>query len=247
MENVPAVYLSFLNLAPTGDEETFQRFMNWNTEVYFPLLMKITGITRIDVYITMKRNPQYPMAGAIHHYENIMAYQASSKAPERKAVIEEVNIWNKRGIREGVWSAAYELVNSFRPGTVSIVNRDTRIDGAPIVHFEAYSMTLEEHEKYNRWFTEYGARVFIPLFMKNLGLKGHDYYKHSGLTPTLEAKEKDYPPYFSVLYFEDMKAFERFEESTEQRSFQSALRNIFPLGLNYKWYVQYQLLKSFRK
>jgi len=247
MENAPIINLSFLNPAPTGDEETFRRFINWNAEVYFPLLMKITGITGIDYVNIVKKNPQYPMIGAIHHYETIMAYEASRKSPERKAVIEEINAWNKRGVREGVWSVIYELERSFRFGSASPFNKDTKIDKAPIMHLEAYSMTQQEHEAYNKWFSEYGGKVFIPLFMKKCGLKGFDYYKYSSVTPALEAKEAEYSSYISILYFEDMKAFELFEESSEQLSFQSALRNIFPLGLNYKWYVQYQLMKSWRK
>jgi len=234
MENIPIIYVSFINPAPTGDEETFQRFINWNTEVYFPLLMKIAGITGLDYYTIVKRNPQYPSTGTIQHYENIMAYENSLESSEKKAVIEEINAWNKRGIREGVWSAAYELVQSFRPGTISLVNKDTKIDKAPIMHFEAYLMTLQEHEKYNKWFNEYGGKVFIPLFMKNCGLKGYDLLKYPGLAPSTQAKETEYPPYLSILYFEDLKAFEHFEGSSEQLSFQSALRNIFPLGLNYK-------------
>jgi hypothetical protein len=107
-------------------------------------------------------------------------------------------------------------------------------------------MTLEQQEKYNKWFNEYG-RVFVLLFMKTCGLKGYDYLKYSGFTSQTQARETDYPPYLSLFYFEDQKAFEHFEESHELVRFQSALRNIFPLGLNYKWYVQYQLVKSWRK
>ena len=247
MEKSPVIDMIFVNFAPGVEDEIVQRYHKWIVEVYNPMMMKISGVTGSDRYTIIHKSPEYPSFGTVRHYENVIAYENYLKIPERKAVSEDLNSWVRRGVREGVWSVAYELANSFRAGTASPAGRkDTRIENAPFMHLEACRMTPEEQEKYNKWFNEYG-RVFIPLFMKTGGLKGYDYLKKSSFSPAAQARETEYPSYLSILYFEDQKAFEHFEESPEQVSFQSALRNIFPLGVNYKWYVQYQLTQSWRK
>jgi heme-degrading monooxygenase HmoA len=248
MGNAPVINMSFYSETPGADEDTVQRYYNWSVEVYQPMMMKVNGVTGIDRYILVRKSPDYPLNGVISHLKSIVDWGNSLKSPERTAIGEDLNSWVKRGVREGIWSAAYELVQNFRAGTASQRGKkDTKIENAPVMHLEAYRMPNEEQEKYNKWFNEYGSRVFIPLFMKTCGLKGYDYLKYSGFGPVNQARETEYPQYLSVLYFEDVKAFEHFQESPEQVSFQSALRNVFPFGLNYKWYVQYQLVKSWRK
>jgi hypothetical protein len=60
-------------------------------------------------------------------------------------------------------------------------------------------------------------------------------------------REQEYPRYLSVIYFENMPDIDNYEKSTELAALQKSLRGVFPRGLNYKWYVQYQLTKSFKK
>ena len=246
MENAPVINMNFLNIAPGADDEIVKRYHKWVTEVYHPMQMKFAVITGIDRYEIVRKNPEYPSICSIHHFENIAAYENYVKNPEGQAVVEDLKTWVKRGVREVIWSVVYELVQSFRDVTVSTGGKkDTRIENAPIMHMEAYWMTPEEWDKFNKWFNEYG-RVFILLFMKNCGLKGYDCFKYRCLGGNI-SMETAYPPYISLLYFENLKAFDEFEESSEMVSFQSALRNILPFGLNYRRYVQYQLNHSLRK
>jgi hypothetical protein len=44
-----------------------------------------------------------------------------------------------------------------------------------------------------------------------------------------------------------MDSFENYRKSPELVAFQKAIRNVFPNGLSLKWYVQYQLMQSWRK
>ena len=246
MENAPAISVSFLNIAPGADDEIVKRYHKWITEVYHPMQMKIAGIIGIDRYEIVRKNPEYPSICSIHHFENIAAYENYVKTPEGQAVREDLETWVKRGVREGIWSVVYELVQSFRDVAVSMGGKkDTRIENAPIMHLEAYWMTSEERDNFNKWFNEY-SRVFIPLFMKNCGLKGYDYFKYCRLGGNI-SMETEYPSYISILYFENLKAFDDFEKSSEQVSFQTALRNILPFGLNYRRYAQYQLNHSLRR
>jgi hypothetical protein len=94
---------------------------------------------------------------------------------------------------------------------------------------------------------DYGHNVFLPLFLKVPGLKGYDCFKCFNVKGTAEAKEIKYPLYLSIVHFENMEAFEIYTKSAEMVVFQKGLRNVFPHGPVYKWWVQYKLVKSLRK
>jgi hypothetical protein len=247
MGNMPVIYMSFVRPTPGADAEMIERRRRWTTEVYIPMNMKITGVTGYDTYRILKESPEYPSSGSIGHYENPKAWEDSEKSPERIAVREEHDAWEKRGVREGIWAAAYELERSFRKESGSSGDRaDTKIENAPIMHLEAYRPTPEEQEKYVKWLSNFGYE-FVPLFMKLAGLKGYDFFKDTGHEVMGEVRETEYPAYLSIQYFENLKSFEDYTKSKELVIFQKALRNVFPRGLNYKWYVQYQLAQSWRK
>ena len=149
---------------------------------------------------------------------------------------------------EIVWSAVYQLVSGFRKTPAFPSKKlDTRIEDATIVHLEAYRLSSEDAEKYNKWFSDYAFNIFIPLFMKLPGIKGYDYFKNTGIRLARNLRESDYSPYLSVVYFDDIQSYENYEKSPELATLRKNLRNIFPNGLNYKWYVQYQLEKRWRK
>jgi hypothetical protein len=146
-----------------------------------------------------------------------------------------------------MWTAAYALMKSFRSKPVfSSDNQDTRIENAPIIHLEAYRLSAEEKEKYIRWFNDFGCPVFIPLVMKLPGVARYDWYQDTGLR-TRDGGGFEYPEYLSIIYFENLKAYEDFAKSPELAGFQKSIRSVIPSRLEYIWHVQYQLEKSFRK
>jgi len=248
MENAPVINLTFHNRAPGADPEVFQRYLKWREEVYGPMLIKIPEVKELDNNEIIRDSLEYPHYGSILHWENLQAREMHLKTTEAKAVNDELNAWVKRGIRETIWSKTYMLIKSFRSGKAySASQRDTRIDNAPIVSLEAFRLSDEEQEKYFNWFNEFGCSSFVPLFMKLPGLKGYDWYQATGLPPSLDLREHEYPKYLSMIYFENIQAFENFVESSELAAFLKMMGSVFPYGLNYKWYVQYQLTKSWRK
>ena len=128
MENAPVINITARNIAPGIDNETIDRYRKWNSEAYAPLLMKNPGITGIDHYDPIRKSPQYPSSCSIQHYENITSWRESINSPERQAVTADLIAWVKRGVREGVWSAAYELQQGFREGAPLLgITNDTRI------------------------------------------------------------------------------------------------------------------------
>jgi hypothetical protein len=188
MENAPIITVTFTNFAPGVDEDVARRYEKWITEAYMPMAMKIAGISGADRYAIVRKNREYPSMGIFRHYGDKEAYQDFLKTQVWTDVQEDIKAWEKRRVREAVWSVTYELVHSFRAGTNSPVGRkDTRFENASLTHLEAFRMSPEEAGKFNNWFNEY-SRVSIPLFMKTGGLKGYDYFKLSGMAPVASAR-----------------------------------------------------------
>ena len=249
MENAPVINLTGYTPAPGTDADTWNRYDQWSQEVYHPLmLLKVAGLTGTDRYRIVKENPAYPLQVTIMHYGNLKLWEDSLKSPERIAVAGELTAWTKRRIMEVTWSNPYELLKSFRSEQTSTTGKeDTRIDDAPFMHLEAYYLRPESQEKYREWLINFGFNAFIPLFLRLPGLKGYDCYKNAGLKGLYDEREWDLPPFLSILYFATIEAFENYTRSPELIAFQKSLRSVFPPGLNFIWYVQYQLTKSFRK
>jgi hypothetical protein len=247
MENAPVITLNGFDAYPGVDPDIWERYTKWGTEVYAPLMMKYSARKGIYIYRIVKENPLYPFQLGLHHHENLTTQQNTYKTPEQNAIMKDSLSWHERKVTDHPWSAIYQLVKSFKNNeALSDEKPDTIVQNAPLMHIEAYKLTSEEQEKYNQWFVEYGMNIFIPLFMKQSGVKGYDYYKFTGLQVS-GAREHDYPDYLALIYFENMQAFEKYERSPELTTFHKTMRNVFPRGVNYRWYVQYQLVKSFRK
>jgi hypothetical protein len=248
MENVPVITVSFSSGNLGADPEVFARYQKWVQEVYFPLLLNIPEFRGMDNYDIFRPTLQYPDKGSIGHYRNVVDLENSRQNTERVAVTADVTNWIRRDIRDYAWSAAYELIKSYRSGSIHpIVNLETMIESAPFISLEAFDLMPEDEQKYFDWFDAFGSNIFLPLFINIPGLKGYDWYRYYGVGWFSETKERKYPKYLSIIYFENPESFDKFVKSTELATFFRAMRNVFPRGLPFKWYVQYQLVKSWRK
>jgi len=248
MENAPILSLAGISRFPGADLEAWDRYNKWLSEVYATLLMKAAERTGMDIYQIVRESPEYPSGVFFVHYLNLSAWQDARKIPESAAITEEFRNWQKRNVIDYAWSGVYQLVKSFRNvRALSGTRLDSRIENASVMHFEAYRLSPEEQDKYNAWFAEYAVNIFMPLFMKLPGLKGYDFYKHTGFAARNDVRETEFPASLSVVYFENIQAFENFEKSIELETFRKTMWNVFPRGLNFKWYVQYQLTQSWRK
>ena len=248
MQNATVFNLVFRSPAPGADPELWERWIKWAREVYTPLFMKLPMSAGNDNYQIIRESPEYPSYGFFAHFPDNEAAEEYTKTQHAVDMRNEGLSWIKRGVVvDHFWASRYELIKSFRSSFSARNQETTTIDDAPVMHMEAYSLTPEEEEQYGKWINDYGINVFFPLFIKLPGLKGYDCFKclnRQGVNPS---RERNYPLYLSVVYFEDIKAFENFEKSDEVVACQKALINIFPLRPVYKWYVQYKLVQSFRK
>jgi hypothetical protein len=248
MDVKPFITMIFNSATPAADHEISERYNQWANEFYLPLYVKIPGVTGADRYAIVQPNPQYPEAGSFFHVESLGAWENVSRSPERLAINADLLAWEKRHVREYIWMAGYQLVKSIRSKIIeSRENKDTKIEKAPFMHLEAYHLAPADRERFFNWFSEFGWNGCVPLLVKLPGLKGYDFLENAEIKPVIPVREMDYPPYLSIMYFEDKASFENYTHSQELAIFQKTMRNVFPLGLGLEWYVQYQLIKSFRK
>jgi hypothetical protein len=124
-------------------------------------------------------------------------------------------------------------------------------ENASLIYIEWYRLSPKNQAKYEKWMDDYGFGVLIPLITKMPGVVAFDCYKDAGLRAksrgTIPIREWEYPYHFSIVSFDNQKAFIDYSRSSELISCQKAVANIFPSGFNYKWCVQYELVKSWRK
>jgi len=248
MENRPIITISANSPAPGADAEVYERHLKWRLEVYGPLTLKIPEVLGHDQYKIVKENREYPFIVNLVHYKNVKDWSAFAPSSIGTGITKDLRSWEERGIVEFIWHPAYALLRSFRSNpSSSSSNETTMIENAPIMYLEAFRLSQEEQEKYHKWFTDYGCNLFMPLIMKLPGLLGYDWYEDTGLRRRQELRELEYPRYLSIIYFENLKAYEDFIKSPELAALQKSMRNVFPRGLNLKWHVQYQLEKSWKK
>lgn len=250
MENTPLITLAGRSPYPDVDPELWERYTKWVREVYIPLIMKDMPRKGIDIYQIVRRNQLYPFLLSVHHHENSTVLQnyQRTQTPQQTALNNDFASWRQRNIVDTIWGAGYSLLKSFRSRlSFPSDNLDTRIENAPVMHFEACFLSPENQGKYHNWFSESGCKIFIPLFVNLPGLKGYDWYRLTNLGTRRDARDTEYPPYLSIIYFDNIHSFETFEKSKELYAFQKTVRSVFPLGLKYDWYVEYELTQSWRK
>jgi hypothetical protein len=248
LENAPVITLYGTSRMPGADVEVWHRFLNWALEVYMPVIMRAPERLGGDTFRIIRESPEYPEIMRIWHLENLTSLEKSRKNPDYGNVAQDILAWQKRGVNGIIWSVVYTLIKSFRSSPAfSSSEQGTRIENAPIALLEAYRLSPDQADKFNRWFSEYAFNIFIPFFMRLQGVRGYDYFKDTGIHILEETRENEYPVYLSMVYFDSIQAFENYEKCPELDSMRKNLLNFFPQGLNFKWWVQYQLEKSWRK
>lgn len=225
-----------------------ERLGKWLMEVYYPLGIKI-GRKATERYQLTKERPDYIKNISIHYYEDLEAFVSFNTNPETIYVYEDLKTtYGPR--REVVWGAGYQVLKSFRKSPVgSPIDLTPINENTPVMHLEGYRLAPEELGKYNTWFAKWGYGFYMPSLMKLSGLREYNYCRIMDLEEPEVARPKDisvHPIYLSVLQFENLKAFENYEKSMELAAFREAMKVPFPKGLNFHWYVQYQLMGSWK-
>ena len=251
MENRPTIRIQGSRIQPEYQE----RYTKWLLEVYLPLFMKVPEMRGIDCYKITKQNPQYPPRVVMMSYANRIEQVKVRSSPIVADVQKDIRTtWMSR--TEVIWYPAYELIKNFRNQNVAITAGDLlNTEKAPILQMEGYSLSPEDREKFETWFTKWGYELYIPWLMKSAGLSEYSFYRlidvdltgAPGRQYNTPRRAVEHPSFLSILHFENLDAYERYENSVELAGFRDHIRLSLPNGLDFKWYVQHQLLKSFRK
>jgi hypothetical protein len=250
MDNISVIRIQGIKI----QREVEERVLKWRLEVYFPLLITIPGYEEIHWYQRIKGGPEYPKNLAIFHYTNRRSPVEVRSDQKWKDIQKDAETTWGSSRFENTWFPAYEQISSFNK---DLTNQSrslvTETEKPLIIHLEGYAFSNLEQEKYDTWFDKSGEEAFIPLLMRLLGLIEYNRYKLIDVDPTglttiqIEKHPIEYPPRLSILTFDNFRSFENYENSVEHTAFERAVEAPFPLGLNYQWYVQYQLMQSWRK
>ena len=248
MESRPTIRIQALRTQP----EYRERLRNWALEVYYPLIITIPEYQGIDYFQTVKENPQYERTYTVFYYANRTDMIKARSNPKAIDISKDVATWVGRS--EVIWFAAYELVRNFRnEETGSGGTFIPKVENVSLIQLEGYSLSPNDEEKFITWFAKWSFELYIPWLMKLPGLKEYSFYRLidiglNGIPDFYKPKRPiEYPRYLSILYFDKIESCENYENSIELAGFREAMKVPFPMGLDFKWYVKYQLLKSWRK
>jgi len=227
MENVPIISIIGSRCRP--DEEV--KFNRWYSDVHIPMLLKYEGLTAVERYKVLTETPEYPTYWAIYHYDNLRAYDDRQKSPSLLAEVQKdmkatwpngLDIrWRVSYLEHKKWSTSRAV--SLSPNTVIHV---VGVNGpAP-----------EKDAEFNEWYDN----THVPWLMKTGTIAESIRYR-------ITQESKDYPAYLAVYYFENPKAFEAFSNHPERLAAIKELDEHWPNGIGRMWWVQYQLIKGWKR
>ncbi len=242
MENRPHIVIAGRNVPP--DIEA--KFLKWQDEVYSPTYVKVVGVDRLDRYQIVKKMLEYPAFAYIVHYKNRSFLEETLKNPARIDVQKDFDATFYR--LEQSWHDAYVLARSFKNDSSSLYS--TIVENAPLIHIEGYKVPSAEQGRYEQWFMRWASRVYIPILMEIPGLMAYNCFKLSDFLvrfPGRKYLEAEIPSYVSILYFENMESFEKYEGSLKLAALKRSMEVELPNSVSKIWDVEYQLVKSWRK
>jgi uncharacterized protein (DUF1330 family) len=244
---------SFISIAATRMlPEYRERYYQWVYEVYYPLLLKTPWINEIDSYRILTENSEYNSSMSIYRFKNLRELENLYKSPEYISLAKDrETTFYQTGRGERFWQATYQLLKTFTNSSASSPpEKNDKNKNIPVVHLEGYRLSPDQEENYYNWFIKRGYEAYVPLLMKLPGLQEYSWYKliEVELPHVMMPKDPNaHPPYLSILHFDSLRAYENFENSPELAVFREGIKVPFSRGLLFKWYVQYQLTRSWRK
>lgn len=242
MENRPHISING-RIIPSDIED---KFLKWYDAVYIPTYMKLPGYDENDNYRIIKRSLEYPDLLSIFHRRNRKVAEEIIKNPTRIAIQKDQDATFSR--IQFVWHDLYVLVESFRNNSSS--RESAVVENAPVIHLEGYRVPAAEQGRYDQWFMRWASRIYIPILMERPGLKAYNCFRLSDFSlriPGRKYMEVEIPPYVSILYFENLESFEKYESSPSYAALKRSMELELPGSISTIWHVQYQLRKSWRK
>jgi hypothetical protein len=255
--HVIAVYLWKFNNA-----EDHNNWSKWSIGSLIPLLMSTDSIIGIDSYRFIDGQHPHNIL-AFNHYLNLSGYLIDTHSPERDAYRKDIQTtWG--GKFEWSWLTLYQLVKRLKSpdGTQikdgELVNTTTRFkdyanEDGPMMLLRGLRLSSDEWQRYDNWIYEWGYNIYVPLLLKVPGTIEYSRWWLSNITPPGippkpgVSENPEHPQDLSLIYFENLKAYENFLKSKELAVFDQNLKNAFPEGLTYTWNFDARLTRRWSK
>lgn len=256
MKNAHLIGISGTRFDNSEDEE---KYLKWTQGAYSHMLLENTPLMGIDQCFVLERKPNYPKIVHLNFQEDLEGFLSYAHSPERDAYYKDIHAsWGKT--MERVWQVIYQVVKRFETSSDTLPEINDNADGktyhekvysdddAPIILLKGLGLSGGDWEKYDAWINEWGYEVYIPVLMKIPGVIEYNRCWLSnigwfGSPPKSGASgDPNYPQDLSIIYFENLKAYNVFQNSKGLAAFEKNLAAEFPGGLNYKWDVTCQLL-----
>jgi hypothetical protein len=248
MENAHIVDISALVFQNPDDAGKFQK---WGEGAYTPMMMTLKSFLGTEGHRLVAKNPDYPESLPFMFFKSIEDYENAMHSPEFTAYLKDIEAtWG--GKFERVWNSLYVRVK--RMGNESSLEKNASYleQNAPVVLLSGVGLSPNDWERYDAWFNEWGYAIFVPALLRVPGVIEYSRWwltnirRISPPKPGLTEDAK-YPQDLAIIYFESLKAYEKFESSREYAGFRKALAAEFPNGLTYRWNVAYRIMRRVSK
>ena len=254
MKNAHLIGISGTNFSNIEDEE---KFLKWCSGAYSHMLLENTSNMRIDQCFVLDIRSDYPKIVHLNFFENLEEFASYAHSPERAAYYKDIYAsWGKTIDRS--IQVIYQVVKRFnneeqatpKSGKSEAKTFQEDIyqeENAPVILLKGLGLSGEEWGKYDAWVNEWAYEVYIPVLMKIPGVIEYNRCWLSNIgwfgSPPKPGASEDtkYPQDLSIIYFENVKAYNIFQNSKGLAAFDKNLAAEFPGGLQSKWDIAYQL------
>jgi len=250
MDGAHIISITAFEFQTTAEDQ--KKYLKWRDGAYAPMLVSTHPFLGIEHYQIVKENADYPSTLTIRYNRNLEEHYDLMRTPEYIAYRKDLEAsWGGKYKRR--WQALYQLIKRLKNETLLFdKNKDYTPENAPVILLYGASLSSDDWEKYHVWFNDWGYPVYLPVLLKVPGVIEYDRCWlsniRSGLTPIPGITENpNYPQDLSIIYFENLKAYQNFEKSREFAAFNKTLAAEFPNGLNLKWNVVYRLTGRWTK
>ncbi len=232
-----------------GDQE---KYIKWRDGAYAPMLISTNTAIAHEHYRIVHENPDYPLTFTLTLCRSLEDHLATGRSPEYAAYNKDIET-TFGGRYERIWSTPYMLVKRLKNEALTYdKNKDYTPENAPVILLYGASLSPDEWDKYHNWFNDWGYPVYLPVLLKVPGVIEYSRWWLSNIRSRMPPKpniseDPKYPQDLSIIYFENLKAYQNFEKSREFAAFNKTLAAEFPNGLNLKWNVVYRLTGRWTK
>jgi hypothetical protein len=234
------------------DPDDAGNFAKWGAGAYTPMMMSLKSMLGTEAHRLVEKSPNYPESVPFMYFRNIEDYENVMHSPEWTAYLKDIEAtWG--GKFERVWNSLYVLVKRMKNEALTFDKNANYLEqNAPVVLLSGVGLSPNDWEKYDSWFNDWGYSIYIPALLRVPGVVEYSRWwltnirRMSPPKPGLTEDPK-YPQDLSIIYFENLRGYQKFESSREYAAFRKALAAEFPDGLTYRWNVTYRLISRSTK